>query len=299
MNQTAGHIDKLALVGVGMIGGSLALALKQRQACAAIHGYDADEESLRQSVAAGVIDACHSDLAAAVKGAEIVVLALPIAATIEVLPRLAGLLGSDTIVTDVGSAKAAVVAAAQECLGDKLANFVPGHPVAGRERSGARASDADLFVEHTVILTPLPQTAAAAKERVSAMWRQTGARVTELPAQEHDEILAASSHLPHLLAYALVDCLAALQNRNEVFAYAAGGFADFSRIASSDPRMWRDICIANRAPLLRALTAFERHLRELKGAVSEADGERLFEIFRHAKQTRDENAPGRDSPRRP
>ena len=289
------QIKKLTIIGTGMIGGSLALALKRRGVCATVCGYDADADSLRQALALGVIDEAAAAPAQAVADAEIAVLSAPITAAIEMLPELAPHLGAQTILSDVSSAKSALVAAARKHLRSQLANFVPAHPIAGREQSGVAAARADLFVNHTLIITPLEQTANPAKDRIREMWRQTGAEVAELSVRQHDEILAATSHLPHVLAYALVDCLAAMRDKHDVFAYAAGGFADFSRIASSNPRMWRDICVANREPLLDALEAFEHHFREIRGAISESDGDRLLEIFREAKQTRDRHTAGRDS----
>ncbi|MGI9228785.1 MAG: prephenate dehydrogenase [Gammaproteobacteria bacterium] len=283
------QINKLTIIGTGLIGGSLALALKQQAACKLICGYDTDHDSLRQAQELGVIDEHSTDLAEAVQGAEVVVLAVPVIATVALLQKLAGLISAQTIVTDVASAKAAVVAAAREHLRQHLPNFVPAHPIAGREQGGVQAGSADLFADHALIITPLQETAATAKDRISAMWQQTGARVVELPVQQHDEILAATSHLPHVLAYALVDCLAAMQDQREIFAYSAGGLADFSRIASSSPQMWCDVCLANREPLLRVLAAFDEHLQELKQAINESDAERLLQVFSRAKQARDKH----------
>ena len=287
------RIERLTIVGTGMIGASLALALKRRDACGRIRGYDISQESLRQALEMGVIDDYETDLGAAVADADVVALALPIIALVGLMPRLAVLLPESAVVTDVGSAKGVVVAAARERLSRRhLANFVPGHPVAGREQSGVGAGDAELFVGRTVIITPLRQTSAAAKQRVGEMWRQAGAKVTEMQVKQHDQIMAAISHLPHVLAYSLVDCLASMETRYDLFAYAAGGFADFSRIASSDPQMWRDICLANRDALLRVLGDFDQHLQALREAVEESDGERLLQIFRAAKQARDRHTSG-------
>ncbi len=284
------QIDKLTIIGVGLIGGSLARALKRAAACARVCGYDINPASLDKAMQLGVIDEAHTDLPAAAAGADVIVLAIPLAGYRQALHALSGVINEQTIITDVGSAKASVIAAAKAALGKQISHFVPGHPIAGRETSGVQASDARLFFEHKVIITPIAETSQKAKTCIAALWRQAGASVLELTVEHHDEVLAATSHLPHMLAYALVDCLSSMQDEREVFAYAAGGFADFSRIASSDPQMWHDVCLANRRPLLAALTAFERHLAHIKVAIENNDSQALLRLFTCAKQTRDHYA---------
>ncbi|HEY7839997.1 MAG TPA: prephenate dehydrogenase/arogenate dehydrogenase family protein [Gammaproteobacteria bacterium] len=282
-------INHLAVIGVGLIGGSLARALKSRDYCRRITGSGRHQGNLEKAVALGVIDDFSLNPADAVRGADVVLLATPLATTAPLCRALAPGLGDGAIVTDAGSAKMSVIEAARAALPAKhFPNFVPGHPIAGTEKSGVEASFAELFEKHLVILTPLPETAAAARERVADMWRTAGAEVIDMPPGRHDEVLAATSHLPHLLAYALVDCLARMQEREEIFRFAAGGFAGFTRIASSSPEMWHDICISNRDALLRMVDRFGEHLGEVRVAVERGDSARLLEIFARAKHARDE-----------
>jgi len=282
-------IDHLAVLGVGLIGGSLARALKRKKYCRRVTGSGRHQGNLEKAVALGVIDDFHLNPAEAVRGADVVLLATPLATTGPLCRALAPGLKDDAIVTDAGSAKMSVIDAARAALpAQHFRNFVPAHPIAGTEKSGVEASFAELYEKHLVILTPVPETAPAAVERVGAMWRAAGAEVVNMPAERHDEVLAATSHLPHMLAYALVDCLARMQEREEIFRFAAGGFADFTRIASSNPEMWHDICLANRESLLRMVDRFGQHLEEVRLAVERGDSARLLEIFSRAKHARDE-----------
>jgi prephenate dehydrogenase len=201
--------------------------------------------------------------------------------------EMASNLRSETVITDVGSVKGSVIAAARAKLGARITNFVPGHPIAGTEKNGPEAAAADLFFLHKVILTPLPESCAGALEVVRAMWCQTGAEVVETSISHHDRVLAGTSHLPHVLAYALVDLLAELGETQEALQFAAGGFRDFSRTASSDPIVWRDICLANREPLLELLEQFRAELYRIGEAIHHSDGAKLTEIFARAKATRD------------
>ena len=280
-------INRLAIIGVGLIGGSLARALRRKRACGRIIGFGRDLENLKKAVALKVIDEYSLTVANAVKEADMVVLATPLATTETLLRTMRGYLQDDVIITDVGSAKASVVEAARATLDKLLPHFVPGHPIAGKEQSGVEASSADLFEAHRVILTPLPETAVNALDTVTRMWELCGAEVVQLDVEHHDEILAATSHLPHLLAYALVDCLAGMRERDELFRFAAGGFADFTRIASSHPRMWHDICFANRRQLLRVLDNFGGHLDNIRQAIENGESDALLQIFTRAKETRD------------
>jgi prephenate dehydrogenase len=222
-----------------------------------------------------------------VQDADMVVLAAPVGAMESLFRTLQPALSPDAIITDVGSTKLSVMAAAQAAFGRCPANFVPGHPIAGTEKTGVEASFAELFRERRVILTPGPGTDPAATAKVRAMWQLTGALVSEMSAEHHDQVLAATSHLPHVLAYALVDHLAAMDDRMEIFAYAAGGFRDFTRIASSSPEMWRDIACANRAALTAVLDGYLHDLQQLREAIARNDGESILAIFRRAKQARD------------
>ena len=280
-------IGQLCVIGVGLIGGSLALALREKRYCGEVIGCGRDEANLRRAVELDVIDRYEMDPERAVRGADMVVVAVPLGAMEPVLRALAPGLSGAATVTDVGSSKASVVAAAQSALGAAFERFVPGHPIAGTERSGVEAAFASLFRHRRVILTPLEQTRRESCERVHAMWTKTGATVEEMSVRHHDDVLAATSHLPHLLAFALVDSLARIPEHEDIFRYAAGGFRDFTRIASSDPVMWRDICLANRTALLGALARYEADLKELVRAVEAGDGKTLQEIFTRAREARD------------
>ncbi|MGH8119090.1 MAG: prephenate dehydrogenase [Gammaproteobacteria bacterium] len=280
-------INRLAIIGVGLIGGSLARALRRKRACGRVIGIGRNLEHLKKAVALGVIDEYGLTVASAVKDADMVVLATPLATTEPLLRSMRNYLPDNVIITDVGSAKGSVVAAARATLDKLLPRFVPAHPIAGREQSGVEASTADLFETHRVILTPLPETSINALDTVTRMWELCGAEVVHLDVDQHDGILAATSHLPHLLAYALVDCLAGMSERDEIFRFAAGGFADFTRIASSDPQMWHDICFANRKQLLRVLDNFDGYLGKIRKAIEQEDSDELLKIFTRAKETRD------------
>ena len=279
--------DSIAIIGLGLIGGSLARALKRAGLCKMVTGFGRREAALQQAVTDGVIDDYSLDVREAVAGADLVVLATPLSTTETLMSEMSGALKPGCIITDVGSAKGVVVAAARQALADRLAYFIPAHPIAGTEKSGVEASFAELFENHIVIITPLAETDRAARDTVAAMWRGVGATVVALDVDHHDEVLAATSHLPHVLVYTLIDCLARMQDKDEIFTYAAGGFADFTRVASSSPEMWRDICIANNTPLLAVLDSFEQHLNEVRDAIAGGDGNRLMEVFSRAKQARD------------
>lgn len=280
-------IERLCIIGVGLIGGSLARALKRAGACGEVVGCGRDEASLQRAIELGVIDRYYTDPAAATKGADVVVLAVPLGMMEPVMRVIAPGVRESTVITDVGSAKASVVAAAEAAFGRVPARFVPGHPIAGTERSGVEASFAELFQGRRVILTPLATTDRAAHATIRAMWEQTGADVMDMEMKHHDEVLAATSHLPHVLAFALVDTLARMQEKAEIFRYAAGGFRDFTRIASSDPFMWRDICLANREAVVTMLDHFSADLAALRDAIARKDHEAIAELFARAKAARD------------
>ncbi len=281
------QIDRLCIIGTGLIGGSLALALRQAGACGHVAGFDSNAATLDEALTAGVIDTAHARMADAVAGAAIVVLATPLGAMPGLLREIAPLLGDGMLITDVGSAKAGVIDAARTALGDRIAAFVPGHPIAGTEKSGPLHAFPDLFRDRITILTPLPENTPTVLAAVRGLWESAGAVVQELDAVHHDHVLAATSHLPHLLAYVLVDCLARMDECEEIFRYAAGGFADFTRIASSNPEMWRDVCTANREPLVAALDEYTRHLGALRAALAAGDAAALLDTFRRARDARD------------
>lgn len=277
----------LAVIGVGLIGGSLARALRAANAVEHIVGCGRGARNLERAVELGVIDSFSHDVGKAVAGADMVFLAVPLGAMREAFAGLADCLAPEAVVTDGGSAKGSVVADAQSVFGAIPRWLVPGHPIAGTEQSGVEASLAGLFESRRVILTPLDDTDPAASSRVEQMWRTVGAEVAYMSVEHHDQVLAATSHLPHMLAYGLVDALARMRENDEIFRYAAGGFRDFTRIASSSPDMWRDICIANREALSAMIDTFSDEMRDLAASVRRADGEQLLAIFERAKAARD------------
>lgn len=280
-------IDRLAIVGVGLIGGSLALALRQAGAVGHVVGCGRNQKNLDKAVQLGVIDSYEESISDAVKGADIVVLAVPLGAMQSVFVQIKDVISDATVITDVGSAKQSVVDIASANLGPRIGQFVPGHPIAGTEKSGVEAGFASLYQNRRVILTPLDSTDPAAIARIDAMWRQCGARVEYLGVGHHDKVLAATSHLPHMLAFALVNYLSRLNDHEEIFNYAAGGFRDFTRIASSDPVMWRDVCISNGDALLTLIEGYKNELDQVSAAIRDADHEHLLQLFGKAKSERD------------
>jgi len=279
-------IERIAIIGVGLIGGSFALALKANGFQGEIVGGGRSAQRLQTALDLGVIDRFETDLANAVRGADLVLLAVPMGAMRETLLAMQAGLSAATIITDAGSVKGSFVSDVRGVLSD-CSRVVPGHPIAGTENSGVEAAFATLYQGRRVILTPLEESDASAVAAVQALWQQTGAEVECLSVEHHDRVLAATSHLPHMLAFALVDTLLELQEREEIFRYAAGGFRDFSRIASSDPRMWRDIALANRESLLAVLAGFQENLGQLSEAIQMQDGEALEALFQRAKTGRD------------
>lgn len=283
----AGTIGRLAVIGLGLIGGSFAKGMRQSGLCREVVGYDADPLARDKAVPLGVVDAVSDELKGAVAGADLIMLAVPILAMEKVLAQLAELDLGHAVITDVGSTKGAVVEAVAKAFGMVPVRFVPGHPIAGSERSGVEAADAELFQRHKVILTPLEQTDRKALEQVTGLWQALGADVEHMALADHDEVLAATSHLPHLLAFSLVDTLASRSENLEIFRYAAGGFRDFTRIAASDPTMWRDIFLANQGAVLRSLDAFTHDLERLRSAIEEGDATALLGVFTRAKSARE------------
>ena len=287
-------IDHLSIVGVGLIGGSLARALRKAKLVNRVTGCNRNEETLKKAIELDVIDDYSLDIKEAVSGADVVVIGTPLSTTEKLLPQIVASLKEGAVITDVGSAKGSVVDVARVVMGELISQFVPGHPIAGTEQSGVEASFAELFINHRVILTPLEETNTQALKLITDMWQAVGADVIDLDVEHHDAVLAATSHLPHMLAYALVDCLAGMQEREEIFKYAAGGFADFTRIASSSPEMWHDICFSNRNALLNTLDKFTDHINQIKKAIENSDSEQLLKIFKRAKQARDKFTDSRN-----
>jgi prephenate dehydrogenase len=276
---------RLAVIGVGLIGGSFALALKQAGQVSHVVGVGRSRRNLELARERGIIDSIADDAASAARAADIVLVAAPVA---QFAAIFAALNESAALITDGGSTKRDVIAAARHALGKRIAQFVPAHPVAGAEKSGAAAASAELFRNRRVVLTPLPENAAADVHKVQALWEATGARITRLLPEEHDAVLAAVSHLPHLLAFALVHDIASRKNAEQLFSYAAGGFRDFTRIASSHPEMWRDICIANRDRILDELKRYQAKLDGLEKLLDAGDGDALETLFAEARDARNQ-----------
>lgn len=283
------QIEQLAVIGVGLIGGSVARSLRRAGFAKRITGIGRNAEHLERAKELGVVDDFSTDIAKDVEGADMVLISVPMGAYGAIFSQLAGHLKSDAVLTDAGSTKQHAVDIAREHLSaSELARFVPAHPIAGTEHSGVEASFASLFDGRLCVLTPTETTEAAALETAHEMWRATGSRVMEMSAAEHDDFLAAVSHLPHMLAFGLVNTVRKLGDENhDPFCFAAGGFRDFTRIASSSPEMWRDIALCNRKALVAKLDALEVELNLLRKALEAGDGEALLDDFRAAKAARD------------
>jgi prephenate dehydrogenase len=280
------RILKLVVVGVGLIGGSFALALKGAGGVRRVVGVGRNRANLEQALAMGAIDDATTDLAGAVEGADFVLVATPVGAMRDVFASIAPQLAPAAVVTDGGSTKQSVVDAARATLGARMVQFVPAHPIAGSDASGAGAATATLYNQREVIITPLPESAPAAVERVRAAWQACGARVTEMTPGEHDAVLAAVSHLPHLLSYALVHELAGRADATQLFEHAGTGLRDMTRLAASHPEMWRDICLANRAALLGELRRYQDALARLGALLEQSDPAGLERLFAAARAAR-------------
>jgi prephenate dehydrogenase len=278
---------KTAVIGVGLIGGSFGLALKASGLCGRVIGAGRSAANLELAVARGAIDAFETGAAAAVRDADLVLVASPVAQFERIFLEIGPALKSDALVMDAGSTKRNVVAAARKGLGDRIARFVPAHPIAGAESSGAGAASAELFRGRRLVLTPLNENRNEDVETISGLWTALGARVSLMTPEEHDDVFAAVSHLPHLLAYALVGDIAARADAAQLFGYAAGGFRDFTRIASSHPEMWRDICMANGDRLLREVSLYEKKLREVGDMLQRKDAAALEKLFTDARAARE------------
>jgi prephenate dehydrogenase len=279
--------QRVAVIGVGLIGGSFALALKQAQACGHVVGVGRNAANLKLALSRGVVDSTASDPARAAENADLVLVAAPVGQFDKIFRDVAASLKPGAILTDAGSTKRDVVAAARKALKKKSAQFVPAHPIAGAEKSGAGAANAELFRGRRVVITPLKENPPQAVERVNQAWSTCGARTSQMSPEQHDAVFAAVSHLPHLLAYALVHEVAGRKNANELLSFAAGGFRDFTRIASSHPEMWRDICVANADNLGAELASFAKKLAAVKKLLSRGDARALEKLFSEARDARD------------
>ena len=280
------RFERVAVIGVGLIGGSFALGLKANGACGSVVGVGRNPENMQVAKARGIVDLIEEDPARAVRDADLILVSTPVAQFEALFARIAPSLSPTAVVMDAGSTKQDVVAAARAGLGAKIAQFVPAHPIAGAEHSGAAAAKADLFVNKRVVLAPQDENPAAYIEKAAAAWQACGARIFRMSAAEHDGVFAAVSHLPHLLAYALVQEFAGRPDSARLFGYAAGGFRDFSRIASSHPEMWRDICVANRAALLAELDRYVEKLGAMRVPLAAGDGPALEQFFTQARDAR-------------
>ncbi|TCV90528.1 prephenate dehydrogenase [Sulfurirhabdus autotrophica] len=279
-------LKKLVIVGVGLIGGSFAMALRNTNMVERIVGVGRSWENLSSALGTYVIDAAETNAVNAVADADLVVLAVPVGQMGGIMQEIAPVLSSHTVITDVGSTKQDVIELAMRYMPEHLERFVPGHPIAGAERSGVKAATDSLFQDKNVILTPLPETSDDARNLVKELWQKCGAIVHEMPPKVHDQIFAAVSHLPHVLAYALVADIAARPNASDLFQFAAGGFRDFTRIASSSPEMWRDICLANRDAMVVELDSYLAQVNRMRDAIIKGDGIALQQIFDAARNAR-------------
>jgi prephenate dehydrogenase len=277
---------KIVVFGVGLIGGSFALALRKAGAVGEVVGFGRSAATLEQAQRLGIIDRIGTDEAAEVRDADLVLLATPVGQMADIMARIAPHLGAHTLVTDGGSTKGDVVAAVRANMGGRIAQFVPAHPIAGAEKSGAAAALADLYQGKKVVLTPLQENSKESVARVRQAWEACGANVSELTAGQHDAVFAAVSHLPHLLSFALVHDLAQRGDRDLLLSFAASGFRDFTRIAASSPEMWRDICLANRDALMNELQQYASELHVLFRALEDRDAAKLEQVFSEARKVR-------------
>lgn len=279
-------IGKLVVIGVGLIGGSFALALKKAKAVKHVVGVGRTRKNLNVALKLGVIDEATQDAARAVRDADLVLIGTPVGQMAEVMAAIAPHLSTKTVITDGGSTKQDVIACARRFLGAHLSRFVPAHPMAGTEHSGAAAAFPELFRSRKVILVPQSETVPGAVKRVRAAWEACGANIVTLEAREHDEILAAVSHLPHVVAFALMGMLARRPDARHVLGFSAGGLRDTVRIAGSSPEMWRDIFLANRTALLKVIDAYSDELENIRSALDAGDGDALQSMFENARDAR-------------
>lgn len=279
-------LKKIVIFGVGLIGGSFALALRKVGAVEQIVGVGRTQASLLRARELGIIDIISTSIEESLKDADLVLLSVPVAQTEATLAAIKPYLQKQTVITDAGSIKGEVVLAARRALGEKIGQFVPGHPIAGLESTGPDAAIASLYVGKKVVLTPLPENSAEQVALVTQAWQQCGAVIHQLTAENHDAVFAAVSHLPHLLAYALVDDIANKPHADLLFQYAASGFRDFTRIAGSSPEMWRDISLTNQTAILTELDAYIAQLSRFRGELAGGDGDAMYAMFSNAQRAR-------------
>ena len=279
-------MKNILIFGVGLIGGSLSLALKHANKKLIITGAGRSQSSLQVALNLGIIDQVATDIPTAVACADVIIIAAPVAQTPAILAQIKPYCQSHTVITDCGSTKSDVAQYAVNVLAEKSSQFVPAHPIAGAEKTGPEAAMVDLYIGKNVIITPDASTNQAAVDTVTSMWQLTGALVSHMTCAEHDAIFASVSHLPHLLAFALVDELASRPNAETLFKFAASGFRDFTRIAGSHPEMWRDISLANKTGLISEISAFELELNKLKTALKNEDADTLLSLFERASVAR-------------
>lgn len=285
---TAPQFRQVTVIGLGLIGGSMCRAIREAHLAETIIGFDLDPTVRLRATELGVVDRSEASLPAAVNAADLIILAVPMLAVARIFSEIAPGIGPQTVITDAGSVKRSVLDAGSAALSeDAMRRLIPGHPIAGSEQSGVEAARADLFRDHRVILTPPPGHDPAALETVRGLWENIGSRIEIMQADHHDAMLALTSHLPHLLAYSLVDTLAGSEDNQEIFRYAAGGFRDFTRIASSDPLMWHDIFAANRENILEALQRFIGGLQDLGQAIEAGDSTTMLGVFTRARSARE------------
>ncbi len=287
-NQTTPHIKKLVIIGVGLIGGSFALALRQAGMVQHITGIGRNPENMQRALEQRVIDEISDNYATALIDADLLFLAMPVGQTELIMAKIAPHLEPDTIITDAGSTKQDVITSALKHLpSHNIANFVPGHPIAGTEQSGVTAAQSNLYEGKHVVLTPLEQTCPAALKIVRQLWQACGARISTMHANEHDQILAITSHLPHVLAFTMMRYLHhSTNNPDSLLRFAGSGFRDFTRIAGSSPEMWRDICLANRDQLLKQIEAYNTELKAVQALLEQKDQEGLEQLFQQAQAIR-------------
>jgi 3-phosphoshikimate 1-carboxyvinyltransferase len=284
-------INKFVVVGIGLIGGSLATGLKQRGACTEVIGVARKPETCVEAVERGVVDRAYtslSEVASELRKGDVVFISVPTLSVTSVLQEIKECISSEVTITDGASVKGSVLRAAEQVFGEVPSQLVLGHPIAGSEKSGVTAANPNLYENHRVILTPSSNTDAYHLGLTTDMWTAVGAEVLNMSVEEHDEVLGATSHLPHVIAYSLVDTLAQDIHNPNIFRYAAGGFRDFTRIASSDPVMWHDIMRANKTAILQSMDLFIDNLSRLRAGIEQEDSDYLLKVFSRAKEARDE-----------
>ncbi len=282
------EFNKIILFGVGLIGGSFALALKKANIAAEIVGFSRSPNSLKIAQEIGIIDRAGINPTHEISDADLIMIATPIRQIPPILEKIYPYLKNNTILTDVGSSKVEIIQQARKILKGRIGQFIPAHPIAGTQYSGPKAAFADLFQNKKLVITPLPENKDEVLDRIKLMWRTCGAEISELSPEIHDTIFAGVSHLPHLLSFALVAELAKRENSNVFFEFAASGFRDFTRIAASDAEMWRDICLSNRHALIAEISYYQNLLNNINAALALDDGEMLQKIFNQASQARNE-----------